>query len=218
MKGSPSVAIVGAGGHAVSVTEAVTAMGYTIAYYVSEHAASDAFLGRPVRHDVDSINIDPGFGLVLAIGENSARSRVWQRLSTTLPLATFPAIVHPSATVAQSVELGPASVVLQAAVIGAGSKVSAGCLVNTRASLDHESTLHPFASMAPGAVTGGRVEIGARAALCIGACVKHGVSIGEDTVVGAASYVHKDLPPGVVAYGVPARVIRSRVSHDPYLA
>jgi sugar O-acyltransferase (sialic acid O-acetyltransferase NeuD family) len=213
-----TVAVMGTGGHAVSVTEAVTAMGFAISYYVSEEPSPEAFLGRPVRPDVDPSDIDRGLHLVLAIGDNSTRSRVWQRLSRAVPTELFPAIVHPSASVASSVELGPASVVLQAAVIGAGSRVSEGCLVNTRASLDHEGTLHPFASMAPGAVTGGRVEIGARAALCIGACVKHGVSIGEDTVVGAASYVHADLPAGVVAYGVPARVVRSRVSDDPYLA
>jgi hypothetical protein len=34
------------------------------------------------------------------------------------------------------------------------------------------------------------------------------VTIGDDTVVGAGSVVTRDLPAGVVAAGVPARVIR----------
>lgn len=41
-----------------------------------------------------------------------------------------------------------------------------------------------------------------------GALVCPGVSIGENTVVGAGSVVTRDLPAGVVAYGNPARVIR----------
>ena len=41
-----------------------------------------------------------------------------------------------------------------------------------------------------------------------GAIVLAGVTIGRDTVVGAAAVVTKDLPPGVVAVGNPARVIR----------
>ena len=41
-----------------------------------------------------------------------------------------------------------------------------------------------------------------------GAIVCPGVSIGENTVVGAGSVVTKDLPAGVVAYGNPARVAR----------
>jgi acetyltransferase-like isoleucine patch superfamily enzyme len=35
-----------------------------------------------------------------------------------------------------------------------------------------------------------------------------GVSIGDDTVVGAGSVVTRDLPAGVVAMGSPARVTR----------
>src|SRR4051794_19058537 len=41
-----------------------------------------------------------------------------------------------------------------------------------------------------------------------GGIVNPGVAIGENTVVGAGAVVAKDLPPDVVAAGVPARVIR----------
>jgi maltose O-acetyltransferase len=41
-----------------------------------------------------------------------------------------------------------------------------------------------------------------------GAIVCPGVSIGGDTVVGAGAVVSRDLPAGVVAAGVPARVLR----------
>jgi len=42
-----------------------------------------------------------------------------------------------------------------------------------------------------------------------GALVLPGVSVGEDTVVGAGAVVTRDLPGGVVAVGNPARVIRT---------
>jgi maltose O-acetyltransferase len=41
-----------------------------------------------------------------------------------------------------------------------------------------------------------------------GVIVCAGVTIGEDTVVGAGAVVTRDLPPGVLAAGVPARVLR----------
>jgi maltose O-acetyltransferase len=41
-----------------------------------------------------------------------------------------------------------------------------------------------------------------------GVIVCPGVTIGADTVVGAGSVVTRDLPPGVLAVGSPARVIR----------
>jgi maltose O-acetyltransferase len=47
-----------------------------------------------------------------------------------------------------------------------------------------------------------------------GVIVCPGVSIGQDTVVGAGAVVTKDLPAGVVAAGVPARVLREIGERD----
>jgi maltose O-acetyltransferase len=47
-----------------------------------------------------------------------------------------------------------------------------------------------------------------------GVIVCPGVSIGEDTVVGAGAVVTRDLPAGVVAYGNPARVVREIGDRD----
>jgi maltose O-acetyltransferase len=41
-----------------------------------------------------------------------------------------------------------------------------------------------------------------------GVVVLPGVTIGHDTVVGAGAVVSRDLPPGVLAVGTPARVVR----------
>ena len=51
-------------------------------------------------------------------------------------------------------------------------------------------------------VVGDNVWLGAGVIVC------PGVTIGDDTVVGAGAVVTRDLPAGVVAAGVPARVIR----------
>jgi len=40
--------------------------------------------------------------------------------------------------------------------------------------------------------------------------VMPGVTIGENSIVGACSFVNSDIPDNTVAVGVPARVVRSR--------
>jgi len=35
-----------------------------------------------------------------------------------------------------------------------------------------------------------------------------GVTIGENAIVGACSFVNKNIPDNAVAYGMPAKVIR----------
>lgn len=52
------------------------------------------------------------------------------------------------------------------------------------------------------------IGIGSRVWIGGGTVVLPGVTIGDDTVVGAGSVVTKPLPPGVVAVGNPCRIIR----------
>jgi maltose O-acetyltransferase len=57
--------------------------------------------------------------------------------------------------------------------------------------------------------SGAPITIGANVWLGGGAIVLPGVGIGDDTVVGAGAVVTRDLPSRVVAFGNPARVVRS---------
>ena len=41
-----------------------------------------------------------------------------------------------------------------------------------------------------------------------------GVSIGKNSIIGAHSLVNKDIPDNVVAYGVPAKVIKKLENND----
>lgn len=52
------------------------------------------------------------------------------------------------------------------------------------------------------------VKIGKNCWLGAGVIVLPGITIGDNTVVGAGSVVTKDLPPNVVAVGNPCRVLR----------
>ena len=56
---------------------------------------------------------------------------------------------------------------------------------------------------------GAPITIGRNVWLGSAVVVCPGVTIGDDTVVGAGSVVVRDLPPAVLAVGNPARVVRS---------
>jgi maltose O-acetyltransferase len=62
--------------------------------------------------------------------------------------------------------------------------------------------------------SGEPITIGDNVWLGGGVIVCPNVTIGEDTVVGAGAVVTRDLPAGVVAAGVPARVVREIGEQD----
>ena len=62
--------------------------------------------------------------------------------------------------------------------------------------------------LSPGAMVGGEVGVGSYSMIGIGAVVSNRVKIGKESVIGGNSFVNKDIPENVVAYGSPARIIR----------
>jgi maltose O-acetyltransferase len=87
--------------------------------------------------------------------------------------------------------------------IGAHCQIATGVhIVSATHPVDPEARRLGWESAEP-------ITIGDNVWLGSGVVVCPGVTIGEDTVVGAGSVVTRDLPSGVVALGVPARVHRS---------
>ena len=71
------------------------------------------------------------------------------------------------------------------------------------ATLNHAFEPYKRGDMFPSRVRiGNRVWIGAHATIC------PGVTIGDNSVIGAGAVVTKDVPENTVAAGVPARIIR----------
>jgi len=61
----------------------------------------------------------------------------------------------------------------------------------------------------------GRPSIGERVEIGTGAVIVGRIAVGDDTIIGANAVVTKDLPAGVIAGGVPARVLRERAMEPP---
>jgi maltose O-acetyltransferase len=87
-------------------------------------------------------------------------------------------------------------------------RVGADCQIATKVQL--LTATHPIdpGPRREGWESGEPIEIGDNVWLGGGVIVCPGVAIGDDTVVGAGAVVTTDLPAGVVAFGVPARVQR----------
>jgi sugar O-acyltransferase (sialic acid O-acetyltransferase NeuD family) len=117
--------------------------------------------------------------------------------------------IHPGAVIPEDVQLGQGLMVGAGVVIDPFVKVGESCVINRGALIGHESNIQDCVNIAPGVNIGGRVSIGKGSFLGIGSTVINNIKIGTNVVIGAGSVVVKDIPDNVVAYGIPAKVIRN---------
>ena len=218
-----NIVVIGSSGHARVIIDAVERENrFRIAGIIDTFKpVGYSCLGYQVLGDElrlpDVIREHDIYGGIIAIGDNWVRHEVVDRIRCAVPGFGFVTVIHPSAQVARSARVAAGTVVMPGAIISASADIGEFCIVNTKASLDHDGVMGAFSSFAPAVTAGGEVTVKPFAAVLLGANIIHSISIGEHSVVGAGSLVLRDVPERVLAYGLPARVIRTRQPGEPYL-
>ena len=217
------ILLMGASGHARVIIDMVQRTGHDeIVGLVNDGSRDDPELcGYPILgalHDLRRLACELRVDRVIAaVGDNWSRGQVVKRAHESLADIQFVTVAHPSTQIARCVEIGGGTALMAGVVVNSGTRIGKHCVVNTKASIDHDCVVGDFASIAPGATLGGNVRIGEFSAVSLGANVIHGITVGAHTVIGAGAVVVNDVPSNSIAYGVPARVVRTRDVGERYL-
>jgi sugar O-acyltransferase (sialic acid O-acetyltransferase NeuD family) len=205
--------LVGAGGFAREAAEAVRAINaarstWTLLGYLDDDPAKygRSIAGLPVLGSVDELRHYPDAQVVLCPVRPDnyvARSQLASRLS--LDDDRYATIVHPSASIGSSCDVGSGCVVLAHTALTADVVVGRHVVIMPQVVLTHDVRVGAFATLASGARIGGSCHIGPNAYIGSGACVREGVSIGEWAMVGMGAIVTRDVPPERLWAGCPAR-------------
>ncbi len=167
------------------------------------------FYGAPVlggRERLEDLRREGVEGLIFGFGDCKARLALAELARARgFRLATA---IHPSAVIAADVKVGEGTVVAAGAVINPGARIGENVIVNTCASVDHECVVGDGAHVSPGVRLAGGVVVGRGAWVGIGATVVDRARIGAGAIIGAGAVVVGDIPDGVVARGIPAKVMR----------
>ena len=208
------IVILGAGGHAAVVADALLASGERVLGFTdadpSRHGCT--LCGLPVIGDDRALESHSPGTLVLANGlggvngPSAAARRFLQERMSALEWQ-FVTVRHPSAVVSPFARLGRGAQILAASVVQVGASVGEGCIVNTAAVVEHDVTLGDWTHVASNAVVCGGVEIGARSHVGAGAVVRQGLRLGSDTRIGAGAVVVTNFEGSGLLVGVPARLV-----------
>ncbi len=117
-------------------------------------------------------------------------------------------IVHPKTDIAETLSLKNGIFCSAGVVISPFTSIGNLVTINRNVSIGHHTNISDFCTLNPGSNIAGFCNIGKDVTIGMGANIIEGVKIGHNTIIGAGSLVTRDLPENVVAYGVPARIIR----------
>jgi len=121
---------------------------------------------------------------------------------------TISSLVHPDSTLGSNIFLGEGVLIAPGVVIAPNARLDDYCVINRSVSIGHEAYIGSHARIGPSAALAALTKVGAGSSIGIGATVLDRIYIGEGSVIGAGAVVTKDIPDQVVAYGVPAKIIR----------
>lgn len=202
--------LVGAGGHARVLLDIIEDMpDIRVAGFVSI-GPEETLYGYPCLGGDGALPAILASGVtsaVLGIGDNRRRKLLMESLSRLG--FNFVSAISRTASVSKYAWIGAGAAIMPGAVVNANAKIGEAAIVNTNATVDHDCVVSPFAHIAPGVSVAGGVRIGEGALLGIGSSILPGLSIGAWTVVGGGAAVVSNLPSGVVAAGVPARICKA---------
>ena len=88
-------------------------------------------------------------GAIVAIGDNSIRSKVTARVREVCPDLQFVSAIHPKTSIAKDVSVAEGTVIMAGVTINPCCSIGQFCILNTNSSLDHDSVMEDFSSLAP---------------------------------------------------------------------
>lgn len=185
----PSLVLIGAGGHARACIDVIEHLGtFDIAGLIgSEEELQRECLGyRVIATDSDFAKLAKLYQYALiSVGQiESALFR--QRLYDQAVVIGFklPTIISPTAHVSRHAVVGDGTMVMHGAIVNAGAKVGSNCIINTNALIEHDAIVADHCHISTGAIVNGAANIGLGSFVGSQSVIKQGVTLGNNCVVG----------------------------------
>lgn len=204
--------IVGAGGYAKSVLDSLDTSLYDFKGFIDERQDKNEHLGYQVlAHSLSELSDCSAYSYFVAIGNNTKRCD-WYNQIKALGCEIIN-VVDPTALVSEYATLGEGCFVGKLAIINAGATIGNDTVVNTTALVEHGCKVGNHVNLSTKSIINGDVVVGDGSFIGSASTSIGQVTIGSWSIIGAGAVVTRDVPDGVTAVGIPARVVKSEAHY-----
>ena len=145
------------------------------------------------------------FEIALGQGEPTDRIRLIKYLEEKN--VKFATIIHPDTFIPESSHVGKGCIIQNQCFISCNVRIEDHVYIQPKVNIGHDDVLGKGCILSGMANLGGHVEISKFSFIGMSAVLKEDVKIGDNSIIGMASAVYKNVPDGMVAIGNPARPI-----------
>ncbi len=156
-------------------------------------------------------NFENNTDLYIAANGKETRIKIFDffRKHFNIEKINYNNLFHSKTIISKSIELGNGNLIGPGVTIAPFTKLGSLININRNSSIGHHTEIGDFVNINPGVTICGKIKIGNNVTIGAGATIIDNIEIGENTIIGAGSLVTKSIPANVMAYGCPAKIIKS---------
>ena len=182
--------IIGAGGHGRVVAETAELEGrWDNIMFLDDRIDVDFVLEHRIIGRMDEYEQlkDQYEYAIVCIGDNEKRLGIIKKILRVG--YKVPVIIHPRAFVSKYSVVGDGSVVLAGVVINTGARIGMGCIININSCVDHDCVVGDGVHICSGAVVRSMCKIGMGSYIGAGSVVKSGMDLSEKYILADGEVV-----------------------------
>lgn len=188
--------LLGGGGHCKSVIDVAESAGYHILGVLDlpENVGTSVLDYNVIGTDDDiPLYVDKAEFIITVgfIKNPSVRMKLYKRVKEVGGILAT--IVASTAHVSKYASLEEGTVIMHQTIVNAGARVGVNCIINTCCNIEHDVIIGDQCHISTGAMVNGDCKVGKMCFIGSQSVLANGISICDDVIVGAGSFVIKNL-------------------------
>ena len=150
--------------------------------------------------------------IFIANGDPKIKTKIYNRLKEQNIKPSN--LIDKTSIISPSVKYKNGLIAMPYCSLSSFADLSHNVTINFNSNVGHHTTIGSNSFISSMVNIGGGVNIGSQVFIGMGVQIKEGVSIGDNSIISMGSVVHKNIPPGLIAMGNPARPFLKNDKND----